>query len=324
MPNRDFLKNILRTTFPCGKGQLLLLYPESERKDTMPGPCTVIINPLSGSFSPQRFSGVLDFLVSHGFKPDLKEVSTPETATRSAQSVCHNQKNPLIIVGAGDGTINAVVNGLTPGTATLAVIPFGTSNVLCRELGIMSLDAALEKIAAGVSRNLCVGCLLKGETKRSFLLMAGVGFDGFVVKGVRTREKRLLKKGAYFLSALRELQSWNTNRFEVLSDSRVSDCHSVIVCNGAKYGGNILFAPGASLFEPEFQVICIQHETRLRYLKTLASLLAGQGLKGKGIVTFPARELEIRGTKPLQADGDYYFDAPVHIRAIPDFVKIIV
>jgi YegS/Rv2252/BmrU family lipid kinase len=290
----------------------------------MPGFCTLIINPLSGGFSSQKLSRVMDFLVSHGFTPDLQEVDTPETAAKCAQAACLTQQNPLIIVGAGDGTINAVVNGLIPGTATLAVIPFGTSNVLCRELEIMSPEEALEKIAAGLSRNLCVGCIEKGETKRTFLLMAGVGFDGCVVEGVRTKEKRLLKKGAYFLSALRVLQCWDKTRFEVVSASRVIDCHSVVVCNGAKYGGNILFAPGASLFEPEFQVVCVTDQTRIGYLKTLPGLLAGRGLTGPGIHTFAARELEIRGTKPLQADGDYYFDAPVRIRAIPDYLKIIV
>ena len=290
----------------------------------MPGPCTVITNPLSGSFSSRKLSKVLDFLVSHGFTPDLQEADTPETAAKYAQAACLTQQNPRIIVAAGDGTINAVVNGLIPGTATLAVIPFGTSNVLCRELDIMSAEEALEKISVGISRNLCVGCLEKGEIKRTFLLMAGVGFDGCVVKGVRTKEKRLLKKGAYFLSALRVLQCWDKTRFEVVSASGVIDCHSVIVCNGAKYGGNILLAPGASLFKPEFQVVCVTDQTRVGYLKTLPDLLAGKGLTGPGIQTFPARELEIHGTKPLQADGDYYCDAPVRIRAIPDYLKIIV
>ena len=154
--------------------------------------------------------------------------------------------------------------------------------------------------------------------------MAGIGLDGRVVKEVRTAEKRRLKKGAYLLSALRVLRSWDPERFEIISGSRIIDCHSVIICKGAKYGGNIIFAPGASLFEPEFRVVCIQDATRLGYLKTLPGLLLGKGLNGAGISTFPARELEIRGTKPLQADGDYYFDAPVRIRAIPDFVKIIV
>ncbi|MHC1696635.1 MAG: diacylglycerol kinase family protein [Geobacteraceae bacterium] len=177
--------------------------------------CTVITNPLSGTFSPQRLSKVLDFLVRQGFNPDLRQVDTPESAAGCARDACRTRQNPLIIVGAGDGTINAVVNGLTPGSATLAVIPFGTSNVLCRELGIMSPEQALEKIAAGVTRNLCVGSIEKGETKRSFLLMAGIGLDGRVVKEVKTGEKRRLKKGAYILSALRVLRSWDSGRFEL-------------------------------------------------------------------------------------------------------------
>jgi len=303
---------------------MLLLCSESERTGFMSDTCTVITNPLSGSFSPRKLSGVLDFLVRQGFRPELRQVNSPESAAGCAQAACRNQKNPLIIVGAGDGTINAVVNGLTPGSATLAVIPFGTSNVLCRELGIMSTEQALEKIAAGTSRNLCVGSIEKGETKQTFLLMAGIGLDGRVVKEVRTAEKRRFKKGAYLLSALRVLRSWDTERFEIISGSRIIDCHSVIICNGAKYGGNFLFAPGASLFEPEFRVVCFQDATRLGYLKTLPGLLLKKGLNGAGILTFPARELEIRGTKPLQADGDYYFDAPVRIRTIPDFVKLIV
>ncbi|MGA7826724.1 MAG: diacylglycerol kinase family protein [Geobacteraceae bacterium] len=290
----------------------------------MPDTCTVITNPLSGSFSPRKLEGALDFLARHGFTPDLQYVDTPESAARCAQLACCSQQNPLIIVGAGDGTINAVVNGLTPGTATLAVIPFGTSNVLCRELGIMSPNAALEKIAAGATRNLCVGSLEKEDAKRTFLLMAGVGFDGRVVKEVRSREKKRFKKGAYVLSALRVLRSWDSSRFEVISGARTLDCHSVLICNGAKYGGNVVFAPGASLFEPEFEVICIEDETRLGYLRALIGLRHRKGLSGPGILTFSATELEIRGTKALQADGDYYFDAPVQIRAIPDFVKIVV
>jgi diacylglycerol kinase (ATP) len=318
------LKYSLSKLFLAEKCGCFYSIPKAKRMAFMPGICTIITNPLSGSFSPRKLSSVIDFLVRHGITPDLQHVTTPESAARCAQAVCRHQQDPLVIVGAGDGTINAVVNGLTPGIATLAVIPFGTSNVLCRELGIMSTEAALEKIAAGVSRSLCVGSIEKGETKHSFLLMAGIGLDGSVVKGVRTREKRLFKKGAYLLSALRVVRSWDSSRIEVVSDSRIINCHSVIVCNGAKYGGNILFAQGASLFEPEFQVVCIEHETRLGYLTSLPRLLAGQGIKGSGILTFPTRELEIRGSKPLQADGDYYFDAPVRIRAIPDFAKIIV
>jgi diacylglycerol kinase (ATP) len=290
----------------------------------MPGPCTLIVNPLSGGYSRQKVSNAVSTLQSFGFAPLLHEVTTPNDATQVARRVCERETDPLIIVGAGDGTINSVVNTLLPGSATLAILPMGTSNVLSRELGIESTRHALEKIAAGITRPASVGLIEKDGSKRYFILMAGIGCDGSVVRGVRTPEKRLLRNGAYVLSALRLLFAWETGRLQVTAGPITTDCHSVIVCNASKYAGDRRLAPGASLFEPEFQVVCMQDQTRRGYLKVAWALLSGKESCHPGIRYFPARDLEVRGTKPLQADGDYYFQSPVTIRSVPDFVRLIV
>lgn len=290
----------------------------------MPRKCTVFVNPLSGGFSKARVIEATSILKSNGFVPSVLEVTEPEAASLRARRICEEEENPLIIVGAGDGTINCVVNGLSPGVATLGVIPFGTSNVLAREVGITSPSRALEKIVVGVSRPVSVGCIEKDETERIFLLMAGVGYDGAVVKGVLTREKRALRKGAYLLSALRLLPAWDAGRLEVVADSGRVDCHTVIVCNAAKYGGEFVAAPGASLFEPGFQVVCVVNGTRTTYLKLVCRLLLKKGAAGAGVEIFPASEVEIRGTKPLQSDGDFYCHAPVRVRAVPHFMRLIV
>lgn len=289
----------------------------------MRSPCTLFTNPLSGGYSPRKVGEALSALNSHGFEPSIEELRTPDEAALCARRLCRDQTNPFIIVAGGDGTINGVINGLVPGAATLAVLPFGTSNVLSRELGIESPSHALEKIIAGVSRPASVGYMEKGESGRHFILMAGIGVDGSVVKGVRTSEKRMFRKGAYLLSAFRLLLSWETEFLEVVSGTTGVKCHSVIVCNASKYGGNRIIAPEASLFEPGFRVVCIRDGTRRGILKAAFSLMSGKGARGAGIRSFTAREVEIRGVKPLQADGDYYFDTPVRIRAVPDFVRII-
>lgn len=290
----------------------------------MPRKCTFIVNPLSGGFSKARVIEATSILRINGFVPSVLEVTEPEAASLRARRICEEEETPLIIVGAGDGTINCVVNGLSPGVATLGVIPFGTSNVLASEMGITSPSRAVEKIVAGVSRPVSVGCVEKGGAERIFLLMAGVGYDGAVVKGVLTREKRALRKGAYLLSALRLLPAWDAGRLEVVADTGIVDCHSVIVCNAAKYGGEFVAAPGASLFEPGFQVVCVVNGTRTTFLRLVCRLLLKKGAAGPGVVTFSASEVEIRGTKPLQSDGDFYCHAPVRIRAVPDFMRLIV
>lgn len=290
----------------------------------MPRRCTFIVNPLSGGFSSSRVWEATTTLARNGFVPDVREVTGPEEASLCARRICRHEEHPLIIVGGGDGTVNCVVNGLSPGAATIGVIPFGTSNVLAREMGITSPSHALEKIVAGVSRPVSVGSIEKDGNGRIFLLMAGVGYDGAVVEGVRTREKRALRTGAYLLSALRLLPVWDRERLHVVADSRPVDCHTVVVCNAAKYGGDFLVAPGASLFHPGFQVVCVVSGTRTAFLRLVCRILSRKGAAGPGVEIFPASDVEIRGTKPLQSDGDFYCHAPVTIRAVPDFMRLIV
>jgi len=284
----------------------------------------LLFNPLSGGYSPERINRSLTTLKGYGIDPEPREVRTPVEAARCAREACMGPVDPLVVVAGGDGTINGVVNGLVPGRASLAVLPFGTSNVLAKELGITSASQALEKIAAGESRPATVGHIEKGAISRYFLLMAGIGVDGSIVRGVRTVEKRLLGKGAYLLSALRLLLAWERGRIEVVSGENVTDCHSVIVFNGSKYGGDCVLAPGASLFDPGFRIMCLSDGTRRAALTAAWRLMSGTGLPAAGFSTFSAKEIEVRGIKPLQADGDYYFDTPVRIKAVPDFLRIIV
>jgi YegS/Rv2252/BmrU family lipid kinase len=256
--------------------------------------------------------------------PHLHLTQNLEEVTAIARRICIENRNPFIIVGGGDGTVNGVLNGLVPGAATLAVLPFGTANALTRELSIDSIEDALLKIARNRSRPASAGLIEKENIPKYFLLWAGIGFDGSVASGVRFREKKLLGKAAYVLSAVRQLISWESERMEVIADGKKYECHSLVVCNSSRYGGKFTMAPGASLFEPVFEAVCIQDTGRAGLLKAAARLLRGKGLQGTGIQVFKARELSVSGSKPVQVDGDYYCHAPMEIRIVPDFVRLIV
>jgi diacylglycerol kinase (ATP) len=290
----------------------------------MPKQIILITNPRSGSYSQARLNAVITALESQGTVCRVKEAETPEAAAECAKEACRIEREPFLVVAAGDGTINGVANGLDPGKATLGVIPFGTSNVLALELGIKSTAQAIDRIKAGIVRPISAGIIDKDSEKRVFLLMAGVGFDGYVVKGVRPVEKKRLGKGAFILSALRTLLSWERDIFDVESGGKTYRCHSVIICNASKYGGAIAMAPTANLFEPGFDVICIGDHSRNSYLRIACRLLMGKKIVSRTVSRIHSMELNIRGSKALQADGDFYFHAPVRIRTLPDFVKIIV
>ncbi|KAF0220362.1 MAG: diacylglycerol kinase catalytic [Geobacteraceae bacterium] len=286
--------------------------------------CALIINPVSGHYSERKIREIAAMLVSHGLNPELLLTRGPDDATRFSRRICEEHGEPLIIAGGGDGTVNGVVNGLVPGKATIAVLPLGTANVLAKELGIRSIDDAVRRIVRGETRPLSAGLLKAGGLKRYFLLMAGIGFDGFVVEGVRGNEKKLLKEGAYILSALRRLRNWEKGQLEVLADGRRMECHSLIICNAAKYGGKFLLAPRADIFSPEFQVVCIKSDARTALLKLVLSTLLGKTGETGDVLRFTTSELAISGAKAVQVDGDFCCYSPVKIRAVAGFARLVI
>lgn len=284
----------------------------------------LFINPLSGSFEPRRVARILTRLAEIGLHPRQLEVRTPAEALVHCRNINETAEAPLVIVAAGDGTINAVLNGLRPGVATVAVLPLGTSNVLAAEIGIRSLDDGLERIAAGRTRPLPLGIMELERTAHSFLLMAGIGVDGAVVRDVRPGEKRLLKQGAYALSAIRYALKWEREMIQVITPERTLACHGVVVCTASRYGGDFVLAPGGDLFAPEFTVVCIRNGRRRDYLRLAWDLFSGQAAGSEELVRFTAVEVEVRGAKPVQIDGDFIGCTPARFRIAADYARIIV
>jgi len=284
----------------------------------------LFVNPLSGSYARKRINMVVTRLKNAGLAPTIFSVSTPAEIFSCCLQINETSDTPLVIVAGGDGTFNAVVNGLQPGTATLAVLPMGTSNVLAAELGIKSIKNGIKRILKGKTRPLSLGLLHLEQGSHRFVLMAGIGLDGTVVRDVWPLGKRLLKQGAYALSALFSAFRWDRSLIEVVSGDRLIKCHSVIVCSASRYGGDFILAPEGDVFSPELTAVCIRKNGRRSYARLAYELLRGKSDTGSERIRIPAEGLEIRGIKPIQIDGDFVGYSPVRITSVPDFARIIV
>jgi diacylglycerol kinase family enzyme len=284
----------------------------------------LFINPLSGSYARKRINMVITRLKNDGLSPTIFSVKTPAEILSCCLRINETDDVPLVIVAGGDGTFNAVVNGLKPGIATLAVLPMGTSNVLAAELGIKSVKNGIKKIVRGKTRPLSLGLLHLEQSNHRFVLMAGIGLDGSVVRDVWPLGKRLLKQGAYALSALAGAFKWDRSMIEVITADRRIECHSAIVCSASRYGGDFIIAPEGDVFSPELTVICIRKNERRSYLRLAYEILTGKVETSSECIPIPTDELEIRGIKPIQIDGDFVGYSPARITAVPDFARIIV
>lgn len=282
----------------------------------------IIANKGAGSYSQQKFDRYCSELERAGFALQRCFCSDFDEMTGRAGEISKSADNPVVVAAGGDGTINAVLNGLAGNKATCAILPMGTANVMALELGISCPSMASAAIIAGRPRPFTAGLLQSSTRSSRFFLMAGAGFDGHVVRGVSLREKQLLGKGAYLLAALRSLVSWDTNILTVTTETEKFDCASLIVCNAARYGGSFSLAPKASIFSPSLEIVAIKGSSRSHAIRAISAAFSGRQHSGNLLRTTASR-ITIAGLKPVQADGDDWGDTPMEILAEPDYAKIL-
>jgi diacylglycerol kinase family enzyme len=97
--------------------------------------CALIYNPIAGRQPGRRekeIRGAADVLQNAGLKVCLTPTTGPGTAQELARAA--REKSDLVLVCGGDGTINEVINGLTPCQIPLGILPGGTANILGKEL----------------------------------------------------------------------------------------------------------------------------------------------------------------------------------------------
>lgn len=208
-----------------------------------------------------------------------------------------------IVVAGGDGTVNEVVNGMGADSPPLAILPLGTTNVLALEIGLPQSFAAACDLAVG-GRPSLIHLGLAGE--RRFVLMAGVGFDAAVVRGVNLRLKRLMGKGAYAVSALRAWLRPQDRSFELVDErGQIHRGYGAIISNARCYGGRFTMTPQASLLADWLEVCLIVRPGRLALLRAGVALLSGRTMPPSWGRYFQTRHLEVKGEGiAVQLDGD--------------------
>ena len=291
---------------------------------------TLIANPKTGRYASRRMRPVQALasqLESLGIKVDLRLTGGPGEATEIAARAARNGSSDIIVAG-GDGTINEAIQGLTGTKARLGIIPRGTGNVLARELGLPLDDEQAAVVAAkGKSRRIYLGLAINETTQESrhFVLMAGIGLDASVVRRVQPSLKKRIGKGAFWISGLSHLATWNPRPFTLEIDGRTYTATFATIGKSAKYGGDLAITPGASLDLREFEVCIIQTTSRIRYLQLLSYAMREGMPRDKAEVQFVrAVSVKAYGDAQVQVDGELLGHLPMRFEIAPHSLDVIV
>jgi len=291
----------------------------------------MIANPKTGRYASRRTTSIetnCADLTSLGVEFELVSTTGPGDAARIAARAAQDGVGQVIVSG-GDGTINEALQGLVGTETRLAILPRGTANVLARELKLpLDNRRAAEVVARGHTRRIHVGLAIDEMTnsRRYFLLMAGIGLDAAVVRQVSPRLKRRLGRGAFWVIGLSQLAKWNPIPFTLEVNGEAIQATFASIGNAPSYGGDLAITPRASLDQSEFEICMIQTTSRVRYLRLLSSAMRSSGLQPheKGVCFVRATEARAYGNVPVQVDGEVIGVLPMSFKIAPHSVEVVV
>jgi diacylglycerol kinase (ATP) len=298
----------------------------SSRRDAAPvlrRRVLIIRNPAAGRSrsSRHRLERVIAALERRGCAVVLRHTGpAPGDAERLAREA--EPDFEIIVAAGGDGTLNAVVNGMAAAPRAVALLPLGTANVLAREIGLPRDPERLATlIAAGPARPIWPGRV----AGRLFLTMASSGFDAEVVAAINPRLKHHVGRLAFAWAIVVCLWRYRACELSVRVDGVDYRAATVIAAKGRFYAGPFVIAPRASLAEPMLDLVLLHHAGRFAVLRYLAVLLLGGVGQCKDITVLRSREALVSAAEPapVQADGEIVGRLPVLIGIADDPLRLV-
>lgn len=227
-----------------------------------------------------------------------------------------------IVVGGGDGSGSCAAARLAGSEKTLGVLPFGTLNLLARDLGFpIGVEAAIEALGRSEPRVIDVATL----NKRPFHTLSGVGFFSQMARA--REETRDLPGKALRVAAAALRAFWRSGRMtlDIVADGRRErlDVSAVLITNNR-------FDPDwrrPSLADGLLEVHVAEDGGALEKLKLGAELMAGAWRTSGAIRSIVAREVRIESVRRrawVSTDGELLRErAPLEYGIMPRALRVL-
>jgi diacylglycerol kinase family enzyme len=278
---------------------------------------------------------------------DVAETTRRDHAAALARDAVGNYD--VLVVLAGDGTLNEAGGGLAGSDVTLAALPGGSTNVFARTIGMTYKPAAaaqqvVDALARDARRRIGVGvAAAPGAQPRHFLFHLGIGFDAAIIRRMEQHSavKRYFAHPAF---AATTLSTWfrhydRSSRIRFTTTSDVGDHELIgegpyaVISNSDPYAyvgrRPLRIAPGASL-DAELTVTVM---TTLRSAVVVRAAAAAVGREAY-LTTSPeivqrtdvvAVEVTADAPFPWQVDGDYLGEiGHLSVTYAPDCLTLVI
>ena len=257
------------------------------------------------------------------FKVFEESTEQPQQLTNIIRS--YRDRVDLVIVGGGDGTLNAAIEGLLDTQLPLGILPLGTANDLARTLNLpQSIPQACQVIADGYTQRVDLGRV----NHKHFFNVASLGLSVQITNQLDKKLKRRWGVLAYAYTAMRVI--WQARPFRaeiILGDKSISvKTLQIAVGNGRYYGGGMTVADDAAINDQRLDLYSLECQHWWQLLLWLPAMRLGTHSGWDGIRTLEGQEFVIHTRKPLpiNADGEIVTQTPAKFRLVPKAIAIFV
>ncbi len=272
-------------------------------KDSAPR-SAVVVNPVKVPDPDGLRRTICADLAAAGWpEPTWYETTPDDPGTGQATSAVADGAE-LIFVCGGDGTVMAVVHALAGTDVAMAVLPAGTGNLLATNLGLSTdIATGIEVALEGGRRRLDVG----DAEGRSFVVMAGMGFDAQMLATTSETAKATIGPLAYVFGALKHLRDRPVKITLRLDDRPPLQrrVRTVLIGNVGRLQGGVRLLAEAEPDDGKFDVAVLTPRT-LRHWLTMGWAVLRRHPRVPRMETWSAATIDIAATKkqPRQLDGD--------------------
>ncbi|MDJ0736130.1 MAG: lipid kinase [Nostocaceae cyanobacterium] len=269
----------------------------------------------------RRLGEAISCLEKLGF--DLLEESTehPHHIGEAIQKYKHQVD--MVIIGGGDGTLNAAVDVLVNTQLPLGILPLGTANDLARTLGIpQSIPEACKIIAVGQVRHIDLGLV----NEKYFFNVASLGISVKITQHLTKQAKRRWGIFAYLLTALQAM--WQARPLS--AEIRVQDKSirtktvQITVGNGRYYGGGMAVVHDAKIDDQRLDIYSLEIEHWWQIIPLLPAIRQGRHINSPSVRAFHGQDIEVYTRKPypISTDGEITTYTPARFRVIPKALAV--
>ncbi len=229
----------------------------------------------------------------------------------------------LIVIGGGDGTMNAAARALVETQLPLGILPLGTANDLARSLSLPAdpLEAA-RFITTAEPQPVDLGWV----NGHYYFNVASIGFSADLAGELTAEAKKRWGTAGYAIAAFRLLRRARPFTITIEHDGTVEKVTTIqaSVGNGRHYGGGMTVSEEATVDDGKLDFYSLEVEHWWRLIALLPALRRGTQGQAADVRAFRTTEIRLttRKPRPVNTDGELTTRTPAHFKVLPKAVRI--